>query len=148
MTFFNKIAKYFIVSKTYLLNRKDEQMNRSSITRFEVEIKVHGSRKISVKRLQLSLRFIRWRMQNVPQASRTTDGVLWLWPGIRVSHWQKQPLGWTVPADSMGWGRNIPMPKSLLLKEALKQEMLPFYSGSPWDPWLSKMYCASLTAWL
>lgn len=49
MTFFNKIAKYFIVSKTYLLNRKDEQMNRSSITRFEVEIKVHGSRKISKK---------------------------------------------------------------------------------------------------
>ena len=54
----DKIAECLGVSKTYLINGEDEQINRDNITRFEVEI-IKMLRELDDKKRELSYQTIK-----------------------------------------------------------------------------------------
>ena len=58
MTYIDKIAECLGVSKTYLINGEDEQINRDNITRFEVEI-IKMLRDLDEKKRELSYQTIK-----------------------------------------------------------------------------------------
>lgn len=58
MTYIDKIADCLGVSKTYLINGEDEQINRDSITRFEVEI-IKMLRELDDRKRELSYQTIK-----------------------------------------------------------------------------------------
>ena len=58
MTYIDKIAECLGVSRTYLINGEDEQVNRDNITRFEIEI-IKMLRDLDEKKRELSYQTIK-----------------------------------------------------------------------------------------
>lgn len=58
MNYIDKISECLGVSKTYLINGEDEQINRDSITRFEVEI-IKMLRELDDRKRELSYQTIK-----------------------------------------------------------------------------------------
>lgn len=58
MTYIDKIAECLGVSKSYLISGEDEQINRDSITRFEVEI-IRMLRELDDRKRELSYQTIK-----------------------------------------------------------------------------------------